>query len=343
MKFTAKIFLLIVSLLALGLLVAGCGGSGGEGGEEQNKAGQTSFSLATAGTGGTYYPMGGGVSSVVQDATNYEIAVETSGGSAENLRLIEAGETELAWANASEIYWAWNGEEFFKGQELKSFRVVNFGWNAIFHWAVHKGSNINSFADLKGKKVGIGPQGSGSAIFGETYFRAIGMWDKVQPMYLPPDDQATSFKDKKIDVFGYFSRVPMASLMDIAAVTDIKLLDPTIEGAQANFSQKYPFYTKTVIPKGSYSGQDQDVSMYNNPVYLVVRKDISDQVVYDLLTAIYSDKGQERLKQTNKAAEDMTLENALQGMEEMGVPLHPGAIKFFEEKGLEIPQELIEG
>ncbi|SFR09615.1 TAXI family TRAP transporter solute-binding subunit [Desulfoscipio geothermicus] len=336
MKVKAKGFMLIVSLLVLSLLAAGCG----EGGE-QNMADKTKFSFATAGTGGTYYPMGGGVSSVVQDATDYEVAVETSGGSAENLRLIQAGETDFAWANASEIYWAWNGEEFFKGQELKDFRVVTFAWNAIYHWAVHKGSNINSFAGLEGKKVGIGPQGSGAAVFGETYLRAIGMWDKVQPMFLPPDDQATSFKDNKIEAFGYFSRVPMAALMDIAAVTDIKLLDPTIEGAKVNFSEKYPFYSQTVVPKGSYTGQDQDVKMYGNPVYMVAHKNIPEQVVYDILTAVYSEKGQERLLQTNKAAEDMTLENALQGMTEMGVPLHPGAVKFFKEKGLEIPEELV--
>lgn len=330
------VLLLVVMVAAISLVVAGCGG-GGAG----NKAEKTKFSFATAGTGGTYYPMGGGVASVVQKASNYEIAVETSGGSAENLRLIQSGETDFAWANASEIYWAWNGEEFFKGQEIKNFRVVTFSWNAIYHWAVHEGSGIDSFSDLAGKKVGIGPQGSGAAVFGETYLRAIGMWDKVQPMFLPPDDQATSFKDNKISAFGYFSRVPMAALMDIAAVTDIKLLDPTIEGAKINFSKKYPFYTQTVIPKGSYKGQEEDVKMYGNPVYMVAHKDISDQVVYDILTAVYSDEGQKQLLQTNKAAEDMQLENALQGMTEMGVPIHPGAAKFFEEKGIVVPEQLL--
>lgn len=338
MHLTKKHLLLLVLVVVVSMVAVGCGG--GEG--TSNNAEKTKFSFATAGTGGTYYPMGGGVSSVVQKATDYEVAVETSGGSAENLRLIQSGETDFAWANASEIYWAWNGEEFFQGQEIKDFRVVTFAWNAIYHWAVHADSGINSFSDLEGKKVGIGPQGSGAAVFGETYLRAIGMWDKVQPMFLPPDDQATSFKDNKIAAFGYFSRVPMAALMDIAAVTEIKLLDPTVEGAKVDFSQKYPFYTQTVIPKGSYTGQDEDVKMYGNPVYMVVHKDIADQVVYDFLTAIYSEAGQEQLLQTNKAAEDMNLESALQGVTEMGVPLHPGAIKFFEEKGMEVPAELIE-
>lgn len=161
-------------------------------------------------------------------------------------------------------------------------------------------------------------------------------------MFLPPDDQATSFKDKKIAAFGYFSRVPMASLMDIAAVTPINLLDPTVEGEEVGFSQKYPFYTETIIPAGSYTGQDEDVAMYGNPVYMVVHKDISDQVVYDMLTVIYSEDGQKRLLQTNQAAEDMTLENAMINFEEIGVPVHPGAVKFFEEKGMEVPAELIE-
>ncbi len=328
---------LIASLLVLGLIAAGCGGGG-----DQGKADRTKFSFATAGTGGTYYPMGGGISSVVQNTTDYEIAVETSGGSAENLRLIQSGETDLAWANASEMYWAWNGEEFFKGQEMRDFRVVTFSWDAIYHWAVHKNSDIKSFADLEGKKVGVGPQGSGAAVFGETYLKAIGMWDKITPVFLPPEDQGTDFKDKKIDVFGYFSRVPMATLMDIAAVSEINLIDPTIEGSMVNFSEKYPFYTQTLIPKGSYKGQDQDANMYGNPVYMVAHKDISEQVIYDILISCYSDEGQARLLQTNKAAEDMTLENALKGLTEIGVPMHSGAVKFFKEKGQEIPAELIE-
>lgn len=333
------LWLAIISVVAISLVVTGCGGNGTSG---ESMADKTSFSFATAGTGGTYYPMGGGIASIVQDATDYDIAVETSGGSAENLRLIQAGETDFAWANASEIYWAWNGEEFFQGQEIRDFRVVCFAWDAIYHWAVHAGSGINSFADLQGKKLGVGPQGSGAAVFAESYLRTIGMWDKVQPMFLPPDDQATSFKDRKIDVFGYFSRVPMASLMDIAAVTPIDLLDPTIEGEKVGFSEKYPFYTKTVIPAGSYNGQTQDAAMYGNPVYMVAHKDIPDQVIYDILTVVYSEQGQKRLLQTNQAAEDMTLENALKGFEEMGVPVHPGAVKFFEEKGMEVPAELIE-
>jgi len=344
MRFLSKTVILLVALLSLSLVAAGCGDKGQDKskGDDPKSGAKAKYSLATAGTGGTYYPMGGGVSSVVKEATGIEIAVETSGGSAENLRLIQSGETDMAWANASEIFWAWNGQEFFKGQNIKDFRVVAFSWNAIYHWAVHKDSGINSFADLKGKKVGIGPQGSGAAVFAETYLKAVGVWDKVQPAYLPPDDSATSFKDKKIGLFGYFSRVPMSALMDITSQTEIKLLDPTIEGEKVGFSQKYPFYTKTVIPKGSYKGQDQDVSKYGNPVYLVVSKKIPDQVVYDMLKAIYSENGQKRLLQTNKAAEDMTLKTAMNGVSEMGVPLHPGAVKFFQEKGVSIPANVIE-
>ncbi|MFZ5650879.1 MAG: TAXI family TRAP transporter solute-binding subunit [Bacillota bacterium] len=343
MKIKSKATILMASLLALSLVLAGCGGDKGQDkGKADAPKAKNKYSFATAGTGGTYYPMGGGVASVVKEATGIEIAVETSGGSAENLRLIQSGETDMAWANASEIYWAWNGQEFFKGQNVKDFRVVAFSWNAIYHWAVHKDSGIKSFADLKGKKVAIGPQGSGAAVFAETYLKSVGMWDKVQPMYLPPDDSATSFKDKKVALFGYFSRVPMSALMDITATADITLLDPTVEGEKAGFSQKYPFYTKTVIPKGAYKGQDKDVAKYGNPVYLVVHKKVPDQVVYDMLKAIYSESGQKRLLQTNKAAEDMTIKNSMSGLAELGVPLHPGAVKFFKEQNVSVPEKLIE-
>jgi len=133
----------------------------------------------------------------------------------------------------------------------------------------------------------------------------------------------------------------MSALMDITSQSEIKLLDPTIEGEKVGFSQKYPFYTKAVIPKGSYKGQDQDVSKYGNPVYLVVHKNVPDQVVYDMLKAIYSENGQKRLLQTNKAAEDMTLKTAMNGVVEMGVPIHPGAVKFFKENNVNVPESLI--
>jgi len=338
MRFKSKSMFVLIAVLAFTLVAAGCGG-GQDKGSGDTKA-KKSYSLATAGTGGTYYPMGGGIASVSNEAGVTEISVETSGGSAENLRLIQSGETDLAWANASEIYWAWNGQEFFKGQNIKDFRVVTFAWDAIYHWAVPKDAGVNSFADLQGKKLGIGPQGSGAAVFAETYLKAIGMWDKIQPQYLPPEDSATSFKDKKIALFGYFSRVPMSALMDITATMEVKLLDPTIEGEKAGFSQKYPFFVKTVIPKGAYKGQDQDVSKYGNPVYLVASTKVPDQVIYDLLKAVYSENGQKRLLQTNKAAEDMKLKNAMKGVKEMGVPLHPGAVKFFTEQKIEIPAGL---
>ncbi|MHB8157779.1 MAG: TAXI family TRAP transporter solute-binding subunit [Desulfocucumaceae bacterium] len=342
MRLKSKSLYLLLAVLVFTLVAAGCGGKDKAAGDTKAPAdtkAKDKYSLATAGTGGTYYPMGGGIASVAKDG-NIEISVETSGGSAENLRLIQSGETDLAWANASEIYWAWNGQEFFKGQSIKDFRVVAFSWDAIYHWAVPKNSGIKTFADLKGKKLGIGPQGSGAAVFAETYLKAIGMWDKVQPQYLPPEDQATSFKDKKIALFGYFSRVPMSALMDITATMEITLLDPTIEGEKAGFAQKYPFFVKTVIPKGSYKGQEQDVAKYGNPVYLVASTKVPDQVIYDLLKTVYSENGQKRLRQTNKAAEDMTLKTAMKGVKEMGVPLHPGAVKFYTEQKVEMPAGL---
>ena len=344
MRLKSKSMYLIIAVLAFTLVAAGCGGGQDKGAGDGKASGdakaKTQYSLATAGTGGTYYPMGGGIASVAKEFGAVEMSVETSGGSAENLRLIQSGETDLAWANASEIYWAWNGQEFFKGQTVKDFRVVAFSWDAIYHWAVPKDSKINSFADLQGKKLGIGPQGSGAAVFAETYLKAIGMWDKVQPQYLPPEDQATSFKDKKISLFGYFSRVPMSALMDITATMEVTLLDPTIEGEKAGFAQKYPFFVKTVIPKGAYKGQDKDVAKYGNPVYLVASTKVPDQVIYDILKAVYSENGQKRMLQTNKAAEDMTLKTAMKGVKEMGVPLHPGAVKFFTEQKVEIPAGL---
>ncbi|NHM28784.1 TAXI family TRAP transporter solute-binding subunit [Desulfofundulus sp. TPOSR] len=332
---------ILTVILVIGLLSAGISGCGKKGGEESQpgQGSQKAYSFATAGTGGTYYPMGGAIASIVKEQ-GIDISVETSGGSAENLRLIQSGQTDMAWANASEIYWAWNGQEFFKDQKIQDFRLVAFAWGAAFHWAALKESGIKTVADFAGKTVSIGPQGSGSAIFGETFLKHMGLWDKVKVMYYPPEDMADGLKNRTLDVMGYFSRVPWSAITDVSALTPVNLIDAPSEGEQKGFGQKYPFYLIQEVKSGTYKGQEKDIKFYNNPVYLVVHKNVPEEVVYKMLQAIYSDSGQAKLRQTHKAGEDMTLQNALVGMDKLAVPLHPGAEKFFKEKGMTIPPNI---
>ena len=293
------------------------------------------YSFSTAGTGGTYYPMGGGIANLLTESMEgVSVTAQTSGGSAENLRLIQGGEVDMAWANGSEIFWAWNGEEFFEGDPCDKVRVVSFAWTNTYHFAALRKSGITKPEDFVGKKVGIGPQGSGAAIFGETYLRNAGLFDKCNIMYLPPDDQSTSLKDRNIDVFGYFSGIPMAALIDVSSVEDIYIIDLKTLGDKTGFTDKYPFYSESLIKAGTYTGQERDVISYSNLTYWVASEDVPAEVIYEMLKALYADEGLKYMLSVHKRSSELSIDMITNGAEGLGVPLHEGTIKFLEEQGL---------
>ncbi|MFW6029997.1 MAG: TAXI family TRAP transporter solute-binding subunit [Halanaerobiales bacterium] len=295
------------------------------------------LSFATAGTGGTYFPMGGGVADFfTKKVDGVEVTAQTSGGSAENLRLIQNGDVDMAWANGSEIYWAWNGQKFFEDKEHDKVRIVPFAWTNTYHFAALEESSITSVEDFRGKKVGIGPQGSGAAIFGETYLKDVGLWDDIKPMYLPPADQSSSFKDGGIDVFGYFSGFPMAAMIDISSVRNIYLLDLQKLGDESGFTDKYPFYIRTNIPAGTYKGQTNNVGSYSNLTYWVASEDVSEDIIYRLVKELYSEEGLKHMTNVHRRSQELSTDKILNGVEQLDVPLHPGTIKFLNEKGIEV-------
>ena len=302
-----------------------------------SSADTTRLTFSTAGTGGTYYPMGVGVSSFFTKAIpNVEVTCQTSGGSAENIRLIQNGEVDMCWANGSEIFWAWNGEEFFKGKKYDKIRMVSFAWTNTYHFLSLEDSQISEINDFNGKKIGIGPHGSGAAIFGETFLKHIGVWDKIKPMFLPPSDQIAALKNKNIDVFGYFSGMPMAAIIDISASHNIQIIDLQKDGEKNDFTKTFPFYIKTTILKGTYKDQKKDIGSYSNLTYWIASEDVSEEVIYKLVKSLFSDEGIEYMKTVHKRSEELSLKNILTGVKKSGVPLHPGVIRFLKENNINI-------
>ncbi len=322
-------------LVSLGItLIAGCSKH-----LSDSRSGKSHLTLAAAGIGGTYYSMGGAISSLINQTMNdINIDVQTSGGSAQNIRLIQSGEADMAWANGSEIYWARNAQKFFEGQKLDKFRIAAFGWHNTYHFAALENSKISNANDFEGKKVGIGPQGSGAAIFGEVYLKHIGMWEKISPRFLPPNDQLTALKDRNLDVFGYFSGLPMAALNEMGAAHDIKILDIAWNDEATGFTEKFPFYNVGVIPAHTYKGQRKAIKAYENYTYLIVKEDMPQEMLYRLLRTIYSEDGQKYLNGVHQASKHLTVKNALKGIHELGADMHPGAVEFFKEQGLSIDE-----
>ncbi len=292
--------------------------------------------LSTGTPGGTYFPMGGGLASLISKQTEgVKVVAEGTSGSAENVRLMEGDLTDLAWINSSEMYWGWNGLEYFKDKKYQKMRAVTRAWTNHYHWFSIKKRGIKDIMDVKGKRVCVGTQGSGAALHGESLLRTLGLWDKIDIKWLPMRPAANALMDGQLDVFGCFSGMPMAVLLEIQALHDVTLIDVVDEAKAAGFSKKYPFYKAGVIPAGTYKGQDKEVGIYQQSTFLLAHEKLSEDMIYNILSTLYSDQGLSYMKKVHARGAELKVKTALDGIEI--IPMHPGAIRFFKEKGLEIP------
>ncbi len=321
MKYKKPVLIFILTVLIIGFIVLFT---------NSNIEESSEYSLAAASPGGTYFAMSGGLSTIFND--NIEggnLSVQTTAGSAENIRLLQSEEVDFALANGSEIFWAYNSEGFFEGQNYSDIRIITFGWTNVYHGlALDKVENLE---DLKGSKVGVGPRGSAAEIFHQIYYQEAGIWDDIDPVYLPPSDQVSSMKDGNLDTFGYFSGLPLSVIVDLASVRDIEFISIADFGKDFNFSQKYPFYVEAIIPAGTYKGQKEDIRTYANLTYILAHKDVSQDVVYDFLKGLYSEEGLEYMIGVHNRAKEFNLETIDKMVDKLGVPLHEGAVKFMDE------------
>ena len=179
--------------------------------------------------------------------------------------------------------------------------------------------------------MGFGPRGSAVEIFHQMFFQEAGIWEEVNPIYLPPADQVSSIKDGNLDTFGYFSGLPLSSVVDLTSVKDMNFINMYDLGENFNFDEKYPFYVESVIPAGTYKGQEEDVRTYANLTYILANKDVDEEIVYRFLKTLYSDEGLEYMKGVHSRAQEFSISTMDKMIDKLGVPLHEGAVRFMEE------------
>lgn len=316
--------ILLVSMLVVGL-IAGCGG-----GDKKPAAAQTTkMILATGGTAGTYYPFGGAMAQIWNTkAQNVNVTAQSTGASIENLRLVNKKEAELAIVQSDMMDYAFNGQEAFK-EKLANIRGIGILYPEIIQLVVRADSGINSIADLKGKKVGVGAPGSGT----EANFRQLidiyGLDYKVlSPQYLSFSECSDRFKDNQIDAFIVVAGIPNSAIQDIATQHNIKVLTIS-DDMIANLGKKYPFLAPAVIPANTYKGQSADIKTVAVMATLVVNSEVKEDVVYSITKALFDNQAD--LAKAHAKGKEVSAEQAVKGM---SIPLHPGAAKYFKEKGI---------
>jgi uncharacterized protein len=300
--------------------------------------------ISTATTGGTYYPIGVGMASLwsIKLAKEHGIQVQpiTSAGSGENINMLRNKEVDLAILQGLFGKSAWKGLGTYKDKPLKTLRSITMLWPNVEHFVVRsdkvKSGTVN---DIKGLRFSIGRAGSGTERSGLTIMSALGLdREDVDGVYLGYFESSSAMKDKRLDGANIPAGPPVAAITDLFASPglDVTILEFTDEQLKAiNEKTAYPGY-RYVVKAGTYPGQDKDVATIAQPNLLGVREDVPEDVVYQLTKTLFENPG--FLKQVHKMGEWITLENALSGLP---APLHPGALKFYKEKGLEIPPELI--
>jgi len=209
--------------------------------------------------------------------------------------------------------------------------AVSFLYGAPAQLVVRKDSGITSVKDLEGKKVGVGNAGSGAFANCELFFTHMGVWDKIERNAMGYNDAANAFGNNQLDAFWLFTAFPSGAVIMAAQTNDIDLIDLGKDAEESGFYEKYPYFSKLSVPAGTYKGVEKESPSFRDSALWVANAEVSDEIVYDLLSKIYTDEGLAYMKEQKKTFKEMAIETGIDGVV---TPLHPGAEKFWKEKGL---------
>ncbi len=292
------------------------------------------LSIATGGTGGVYYPLGGGMANIISKYIPYtEATAEVTTASVDNCRLVGAGKAELALIMADTGWDSYQGRAQFK--EKVPLRTVAVLYPNNMHIVTLEGKGIEKVADLKGKRVSTGAPGSGTEVMALRVIEAFGL-DPTKDMTrdkLGVSESAGALKDRKIDAFFWVGGLPTAAVTDLGATPGIKMkLIGHVEGLTKMRDTYGPIYVKGIIPAKTYPGQDVDVPITVVWNLLVCHENMKGDVAYDILKTLFDRK--QELITVHREARWLSMEPQATGGSP--IPFHPGAIRYFAEKGLKI-------
>ncbi len=294
-------------------------------------AGTTFMTMGTGSPGGVYYPLGGGMSVVIQKTVDgVRCAAESTGASVENSRLVGLGDTDMGMVMGSVGYKAVQGLDPF--QEKYPLVALFQMYPAPEHIVTTEDTNITSLADLKGKKVSIDVPGSGCSTMAKVILQEFGydLDEDLQLAHLSQSESVQALKDGVIDACFFNFAYPASAVMDLAATRDIVLV-PVSGDLADKIVKKHPYYLKTSIPGGTYDGVDEDVLCIGDSNVMVAHKDMDEELAYKVTKAIFEnvDQGKYALVNIHPIAKQLTPQNAVNSP----IKLHPGALRYFKEQG----------
>ncbi len=342
MKRPLNIFLtLLVACILLAAL--GCSSEPAsenkDSGDTDQEMRKTLLAFGGGPTGGTFNFFANKMATVISKKYDWlDVSPKGSGGSAENLRTLNKNGIDVGIVYSGDAFLGRNGQLPGDTTHYDKVRTVSFLYGAPAQLVVRKNSGIKSAFDLEGKIVAIGNPGSGAALSAERFFKHLGLWDKIDHRNHGYSQAAADFADKKIDAFWVLVGYPNSSIIEASSRTNIALLNLHKDALESGFYDIYPFYSEVEIPAETYTGQDKAVTTFEDASLWCASESLDADIVYLCLKTIYSVQGLQDMVTAHKAAKNMSIISGIKGA---SIPLHPGAVRFWKEQGLDIPSRLL--
>jgi TRAP transporter TAXI family solute receptor len=330
-----KISLFLILALVFSLALVGCAPKQEAKQNEEKKEEPTPhkvfLNIATGGTAGTYFPLGGGMAEIWnKNIPGMNATAESTGASVANVNMLRDGKVEVVFVQNDIAYYAANGTEIFEGTNNSGKYPGLKGLCTLYPETVQiitfANKGIDTIADLKGKKIAVGAAGSGTEANARQILEAAGLtYNDIKPQYLSFAEAAQNLKDGNIDAAFITAGHPTAAVQDIAAQNNVKVVSVPTDLAD-KLIEKYPFYTKITIPAGTYTKFDEDAETVAVMAMLAVDEKLDTELAYNLLKTMYNNT--DRLKASHANGAMISKEGGKDGM---SLDLHPGAEKFFNE------------
>jgi hypothetical protein len=282
--------------------------------------------------GGTFQVVANAIQTYkpVKETADFSVRAQTSAGSVENLRKTDAGRQQMSVVYSGHVWLGRNGRMKNDPKKYENVLAVAWLYGAPAQLVVKQGSGIKSTKDLVGKKVGVGNAGSGAFANCELFFTHMGVWDKIERNAMGYNDAAAAFGNNQLDAFWLFTAFPSGAVIMAAQTNDIAMVDLEADAQASGFFDKYPYFSKLAVPAGTYRGVDEDVPSFQDSALWVAHTKVPDEVVHELLSLIYTEQGLKHMVSQKKTFKNMSLET---GATNIVTPFHPGAEKFWKEKG----------
>jgi TRAP transporter TAXI family solute receptor len=267
----------------------------------------------------------------IKASKDFRVRAQSSAGSVENLRKVNSGKAQMGVVYSGHVYLGRNGQMKNDTKKYEDVMAVAWLYGAPAQLVVRKDSGIKSTKDLAGKKVGVGNAGSGAFANCELFFTHLGVWDKIERNAMGYNDAAQAFGNNQLDAFWLFTAFPSGAVIMAAQTNDIELIDLGKDATDSGFYDKYPYFSKISVPAGTYRGVDYESPSFQDSALWVANSKVSEDTVYNMLSIMYTEEGLAHMLQQKKTFKNMSLDTGTQGVV---TPWHPGAVKFWKEKGM---------